>query len=537
MLTVNTPMIRQVTCPDPDRLQKLLDGSLSPADQSELSGHLDTCVNCQHTLEELATGTAPWADRARLLNRPQAPEAALEQAMERLRETSAGSRGNQETDLAFLEPSENREHLGRLGHYDVVELLGRGGMGVVLKAFDPSLHRLVAIKVLAPHLANNALNRKRFEREARAAAAVRHEHVVAVHAVEEANGLPYLVMEYVRGSSLQERLDRGDSLELKEVLRIGMQTAAGLAAAHAQGLIHRDIKPSNILLENGVERVKITDFGLARAVDDASLTQSGVVAGTPAYMAPEQARGETLDHRVDLFSLGSLLYALCTGRAPFQGNMPMAVLYGVCQEEPRPIQEINPEIPDWLVAIIHKLHAKRPADRFQSASDVADLLGQHLAHLQQPAAVPMPAPVAVFRLPAAAPPRGIGRLLDYEYRSQRTIAGWPLIHIALGIDVRTGRRRVAQGIVAIGGIAIGVVAIGQTALGGIAVGINAMGLVAMGLGACGLLLALGVGAIGGIALGVGALGIIARGAGALGYFTSVMLVPGFGLPVDTERRA
>src|SRR5439155_7958311 len=128
------------------------------------------------------------------------------------------------------------------------------------------------------------------------------DHVIGIYAVEEANGLPYLVMEYIAGQSLQERLDRTGPLELKEVLRIGMQTAAGLAAAHKQGLVHRDVKPANILLENGVDRVKITDFGLARAVDDASITQSGLIAGTPQYMAPEQAAGEHIDHRADLFS-------------------------------------------------------------------------------------------------------------------------------------------------------------------------------------------------------------------------------------------
>src|SRR5205823_3462976 len=151
-------------------------------------------------------------------------------------------------------------------------------------------------------------------------AAVRNEHVIGIYAVEEANELPYLVMEFVNGLSLQERLDRSGPLELQEVLRIGLQTAAGLAAAHAQGLVHRDVKPANILLENGVARVKLTDFGLARAVDDASLTQSGVLAGTPQYMAPEQAHGEPADHRADLFSLGSVLYAMCTGRPPFRAD-------------------------------------------------------------------------------------------------------------------------------------------------------------------------------------------------------------------------
>src|SRR5262249_43773211 len=185
-------------------------------------------------------------------------------------------------------------------------------------------------------------------------------------------------------------LDQSGPLELKEILRIGMQTAAGLDKAHAQGLIHRDIKPANILLENGVERVKITDFGLARAVDDASLTQSGAIAGTPQYMAPEQARGETVAHRADLFSLGSVLYAMCTGRPPFRASSMMAVLKRVSEDTPRPVREINPDIPDWLCAIIDKLHAKEPSQRFATAQEVADLLGQHLADLQQPGAVPLP---------------------------------------------------------------------------------------------------------------------------------------------------
>jgi serine/threonine protein kinase len=308
--------------------------------------------------------------------------------------------GGDELALDFLSPPQRPGGLGRLGHYEILEVVGRGGMGVVLKAFDEALQRVVAIKVMAPQLAATASARKRFTREAQAAAAVRDEHVVDIHAVEEVDGLPYLVMEYIDGVSLQERLDRDGPLELKEVLRIGMQTAAGLAAAHAQGLIHRDVKPANILLENGVQRVKITDFGLARAVDDASLTQSGVIAGTPQYMAPEQARGEVVDPRADLFSLGSVLYAMCTGRPPFRARSVMAVLKRVCEDTPRPPREINPDVPDWLCAIIGKAHAKDPTQRFQSAQEVADLLGQHLLHLQQPGAAPLPPPVE-----RPAPPR------------------------------------------------------------------------------------------------------------------------------------
>ena len=231
---------------------------------------------------------------------------AVQRAAEELRagSTEAETAGpDTNPSLDFLAPSGKPGSLGRLGHYEVLEVVGRGGMGVVLRAFDERLHRVVAIKVMAAQLATSATARKHFTREAQAAAAVSHDHVVTIHAVEEADGLPYLVMQYVAGMSLQERLNREGPLQLPEVLRIGTQVAAGLAAAHAQGLVHRDVKPANILLENGVERVKLTDFGLAQAADDATLSQLGVVAGTPMFMSPEQARGGPLDHRSDLFSL------------------------------------------------------------------------------------------------------------------------------------------------------------------------------------------------------------------------------------------
>jgi hypothetical protein len=302
--------------------------------------------------------------------------------------TGTGTGGD--IPLDFLAPSEKPGVLGRLGHYEVQEVIGQGGMGVVLKAFDENLHRVVAVKVMAPLLATTATARQRFTREARAAAAVSHDHIVTIHAVEESHHLPYLVMQYVAGVSLQDRINQSGQLRVREVLRIGMQTASGLAAAHKQGLVHRDIKPANILLENGIERVKITDFGLARAVDDASLTQSGQVAGTPQYMSPEQGRGEAVDARSDLFSLGSVLYAMCTGRPPFRAPNTPAVLKRVCEETPTPIREINPDIPDWLCEIIAKLQAKDPAERYQTADEVANLLGQHLAQVQHPTVVPQP---------------------------------------------------------------------------------------------------------------------------------------------------
>lgn len=285
-------------------------------------------------------------------------------------------------DLSFLEPSTAPASLGRLLHYEVRQVIGRGGCGIVLKAFDEKLERVVAIKVMAPELAATSPARKRFLREARAAAAIRHVNVVSIHAVEE-QPLPFLVMEYIAGETLQQRLDRTGPLDVRELLSIGRQIANGLAAAHAKGLIHRDIKPANILLEDGTGHLKITDFGLARSADDASMTQSGVIAGTPLYMSPEQAQAQDIDHRSDLFSLGSVLYVMCSGRPPFRAASSIAVLRRVVEEQPRPIQNIIPEVPEWLAAIIARLHAKNPLERFDSAQEVSDLLGRCLTEFEQ----------------------------------------------------------------------------------------------------------------------------------------------------------
>jgi WD40 repeat protein len=295
--------------------------------------------------------------------------------------SSAGPDGPKRAEdrggLGFLQPPTKPGALGRIGHYEVLEVHGRGGFGIVLRALDDVLQRVVAVKVLAPQMAATSPARKRFLREARSYAAIRHENVVQVHAVEE-QPLPYLVMEFVPGETLQQILDRTGPLDVPEVLRIGRQIAEGLAAAHETGLIHRDVKPANVLIEAGPQRrVKLTDFGLARTADDASITQSGLVAGTPLYMAPEQARGEALDHRADLFSLGSVLYVMCTGRPPFRANGTMAILQRVCDDTPRPIREIIPETPSWLCDLITRLHAKEPARRFQSAREVVDLLQRY----------------------------------------------------------------------------------------------------------------------------------------------------------------
>ena len=366
-------------CPEPIRLQALLAGRLDDQDpeHAELVRHLDGCESCQTALTRLAEGGESFAGKARQLAEENPHERTiLRDLVARFRSKLDDTNTPIEDDLRldFLGPASRPGLLGTLAHYEVIEVLGQGGMGIVFKALDPALNRYVAVKVMAPQLAVVAAARKRFAREARAAAALSHEHVVAIYAVDEYRGLPYLVMPLVVGESLQSRLDRSGPLELTQILRISMQIASGLAAAHAQGLIHRDVKPANILLENGVERVKITDFGLARTVDDASLTESGILVGSPQYMAPEQARGEPLDPRSDLFSLGGVLYAMCLGRPPFRAPTALAVLKRVCEDAPRPLREVNPDVPDWLAAIIDKLLEKTPEARYQTAAEVASIL-------------------------------------------------------------------------------------------------------------------------------------------------------------------
>ena len=295
-----------------------------------------------------------------------------------------------ESILRLLGPTDDPHMLGRIGSYEVVGVIGRGGMGVVFKAFEPTLNRFVAIKMLLPHLAASGAARKRFAREGQAAAAVIDDNVMPIYSVAEWQGVPYLVTQYSRGATLQKRIQDQGPLELNAILRIGMQTARGLAAAHAQGLVHRDVKPSNILLDGTVERALLTDFGLARAVDDASITRTGIIAGTPQYMSPEQARGGSVDARSDLFGLGCVLYAMCTGRPPFRAENSYGLLRRITDSEPRPIREINPNIPDWLEAIIARLLTKSIESRWQTAAEVADLLQRCLAHVQQPAVVALP---------------------------------------------------------------------------------------------------------------------------------------------------
>jgi eukaryotic-like serine/threonine-protein kinase len=284
-------------------------------------------------------------------------------------------------DLALLEPSEQPGSLGRLGKCEVLALIGFGGMGVVFRAQDQHLLRNVAIKVMSRDLATSDTARRRFIREARAAAAINHPNVVTIHSVDEHT--PFLVMELLDGESLRDRLRHRPKLELLDVLNIAAQIAAGLAAAHAHGVIHRDIKPGNIMLLDKLQRVKITDFGLARvALDNAELTSGEMGIGTPTYMSPEQVKGGKIDARSDLFSLGCVMYAMLRGHSPFQGATPLEVARKVVDGDPSP-PPADENVPGFLTDIIERLLEKSPDNRYQSAAEVADVLRRHLAMINQ----------------------------------------------------------------------------------------------------------------------------------------------------------
>lgn len=282
----------------------------------------------------------------------------------------------------YLTPPGHPELLGRIGKYDVERVLGSGGMGVVFKAFDQDLNRPVAIKVLARHLAHNGSAKQRFTREAKAVAAVVNPHVVSIYNVDTSEAAPFLVMQYVGGESLQTRVDREGPLDAIELLRIATHAATGIEAAHEQGVVHRDIKPGNILLEQGAAHALVTDFGLAQTLDDASLTQSGIIAGTPHYMSPEQAQGHQTDARSDLYSLGAVMYFMATGRPPFRAEKPMGVLHRICKDTQTPVWQINSNIPLQVNDIIDRLLRKKPTQRFDSATDLRIALAKCLASMQ-----------------------------------------------------------------------------------------------------------------------------------------------------------
>ena len=384
--------------PDDTLLCRFLLGQLSGAERDHVTAYLDQHPSVAASLDALRTDdTEPLAAlvaRLAALRAGAVPLATAgpDETGDATVSAPVGTSSHAETvdpdddpeaDVRrMLDASDRPTDLGRLGRYRVLRVLGRGGMGVVYEAEDDTLKRRVALKAMLPSLARNASARKRFVREAEAAAKVEHDNIVPIYDIADANGVPFLAMPLLVGETLDDRLKTRAPLAVADVLLIGRHVAEGLGAAHAAGLIHRDIKPSNVWLERtpagAFKRARILDFGLARLVrDGGGLTHSGAVMGTPAYMAPEQARGQVVDHRADLFSLGGVLYQMATGRRPFRGEDTLAVLSSLANDTPPSPISLNAAVPAALSALIDRLLSKNPADRLPpTAQEVADELAR-----------------------------------------------------------------------------------------------------------------------------------------------------------------
>jgi tetratricopeptide (TPR) repeat protein len=381
-------------CPSSEELSEFLSTALPDGLAATLRAHVLECDRCQDELDKLTdsetmdewktvarpAGTETARDETALLRLRQAMRVAPPESTIVGMEESAGTEAIAGTVdwPSILGAPERLGDLGTLGPYLVEAELGRGGMGIVLRAYDSALGRRVALKVLRPDLAHPRA-RRRLVREARAAAMFRHDHLVAVYAVvDPPEGLPYLVMEYLAGPTLGRLIEPGAGLEPDRATELIAQVADGLAAAHDAGLVHRDIKPDNIMIDPATGRAKLMDFGLAR--DEAggeSLTREDVLAGTPTHMSPEQALGQALDRRSDVYSLGVTLYQCLTGEVPFRGT-PHMVIRQVCEDEPRPLRRLNDRIPRDLETICLKAMAKEPARRYPSARELAEDLRRWL---------------------------------------------------------------------------------------------------------------------------------------------------------------
>jgi serine/threonine protein kinase len=436
------------SCPTSADLQQFLLGKLGQGDAGLIEEHLARCESCSKTLHTLpAEDTMVAAVRQAGKGTPAAIRSPLvSRLIDGIRASGVVETRPAQDDAAELlkrcHPPQSADELGRFGAYRLRRVIGSGGMAVVFLAEDGQLRRLVALKVLKPSVAARPAARERFLREAQAAAAIRHDNVVAIYAVGEEAGIPYMALEYLEGEPLDALLLREGSLPASEAIAIARQIAEGLAAAHLLGLIHRDIKPANIFLVRDAHsspdgdafgvtasgsrpHVKVLDFGLARfALDDPQLTQAGTVLGTPAFMSPEQARRETVDRRGDIFSLGSVVYRMCTGFLPFRGTDTMAVLMSLAVDDPEPPHSLNPEIPPALSDLILRMLAKQPADRPGSVAEVINAL----IDIQQPSS-PSGTQRRSGKPPAVSPRRG------GTSRSGAPWSGKPLITAAAAMGV------------------------------------------------------------------------------------------------------
>ena len=428
------------TCPDDSALDDLIAGRLAEKKAAAVTMHLDQCGRCQQRLLSLESQPeieVPFPE----LRQREALSSHLREAIAKvksMREPSPSPDNRHDTAELNSDIAAHATQFTNDG-YELLRLIGRGGMGVVYLARESSLDRIVAIKVLSPLLASEASARQRFLREARSAAAVVHPNVITIHAVSDKPPLPYLVMEFIEGVSLQQQLDRGGSISIDNVVRIGRQIAAGLAAAHAKGVVHRDVKPGNILLNAQTGKVLLGDFGLARAAENSQLTRTGTIVGTPAFVAPEALESsEPPDHRADLFSLGVVLYAMCNGDSPFQSDSLLGTLHRVSSVNPVDLSDSAPHVPPWLSGIVMRLLAKDPNDRYQSASEVREALGSWQSGLASTSQASASASVANQSFPELAVTQSNHSSAATNKKQKATLPWWSYLAAGIAMLVPIG---------------------------------------------------------------------------------------------------
>jgi serine/threonine protein kinase len=391
------PSNAAIAC-DKNLLSRYLESTLAAGEQVALENHLSGCEQCRAAMESLAADVDFWKAATDALEAP--PSSALRPLtdlslsalapwgsdLDTFPVDSLASGAQTESTLnqtqmlqRWLDPTSRGDSLGRIGKYEVLGVVGQGGMGLVLKAIDTELDRMVAIKTLAHHVTSRTDARLRLAREARAAAALRHPHIVSVFGLETWRDVPLIVMPLVEDGTLQQYAAT-QRLTTEQVLATGLQIAEALAALHAAGIVHRDLKPSNILLQDGLDHVLISDFGLARFDGDLAITHSDALAGTPFFMSPEQALGRPIDVRSDLFSFGSVLYWLCTGQYPFRGSSNYETLSKLVHSQASADELSRLKVPSYLQRLIYRLLAKDPGERWSSAEKVVELLRACLAH-------------------------------------------------------------------------------------------------------------------------------------------------------------
>jgi eukaryotic-like serine/threonine-protein kinase len=398
--TSDQPDANRVAC-DSDRLERYLSGQCDSRESDAVERHLNDCQTCRAAIETHAADASFWQSVTKNLD----TRSDLTGGSESLNVNASGllkrsidhamtldylTRWLNPIDDAADDANDGSgQSIGRLDKYLITDIVGVGGMGLVLRGVDPMAKRYVAIKTLRPHLTLCQDAVTRFRREAENAAAIDHPHVIAIYAVDQFKDMPYLVMPMVDGGSLSDRM-ASQTFSIDEVLSVGRQVAVGLSAAHALGIVHRDLKPSNVLCVDGIRHVVLADFGLARAATDESMTGSAAMLGTPQYMSPEQAQGRSVDGRSDLFSLGTLMHAMASGTSPFAAETPFATLSKIVHDDPPPLSTLRDDVPFWMDRLITRLLCKDPDDRFASAAEVESLIAQAIRHRDEPARYPVP---------------------------------------------------------------------------------------------------------------------------------------------------